>query len=721
MKLKDIDFIKSIYFLPNDNFVGEVLIPCLKNANTFNCMLGFFSSKSFREIAPGLALFLKSKENKMRLLISPFLSLKDQKAFEAGVSTHPEILEKKLLALFEEAYLSESALIKHTLDCLAYLIAIGQLEIKIILISNALFHPKVWIMNDGDETVVAHGSANMTERALTANYEHITVESSWGDTSQMGKTERFVQEFKTIWNEDRSDIVVVNLPNAIRQRLLKEYMPSLPPAYYDFLEAWKKDYDNGFVEYVCKDTKNIYSLNNSPQFHIPSWLHYKEGDFAHQGKAVDAFLANNGCGVLEMATGSGKTITAMLSAFHLYQKISRLLIIIAVPYVPLIHQWEEETLRFGLKPVLPNRENGRIAKFQKIEHVLRNLQSGLSNIECLIITHDLLCDDRFHKVFANYKIDILLVADEVHNLGRKEFINNPPIFSKYKLGLSATPVRQYDEEGTKALFAYFGKVLFRFGLEEAIGNCLVPYQYYVHPVNLTNEELDEWCDLTERLKKSFWSKSNDKEGEVSVYVNSLLRRRRLILENASGKIEKLNQLIQKISKQDYKHTLIYATDKDPEQLIEVNNLLRNAGIRYHQITAAETVDPNLVKQIFERFKKGELQVLTAKRVLDEGVNIPEITAAYILASTTVERQWIQRRGRLLRKCSAIKKEYSIIHDFLVLPPEAELIDQDARTIIKSELKRILEFAKLASNAASSNGALEVIRPIYSRYFAGERG
>jgi len=721
MKLKDIISIKPIYFIPRDNFVDEVLIPCLKIANTFNCMLGFFSSESFREIAPGLALFLKSKKNKMRLLISPFISLKDQKAFEAGVSTQSEILERKLLELFEEAYLSESALVKHTLDCLAYLIATGQLEIKIILITNALFHPKVWILNDGNETVIAHGSANMTGRALTANYEHITVESSWGDTSQKGKIDRFMQEFKTLWNEDRSDVIVVNLPNAIRQRLLKDYMPSLPPTYYDFLKAWEKDYDNDFVSYVCENPTNIYSVNDSPHFHIPDWLRYKEGDYAHQGKAVDAFLVNDGNGVLEMATGSGKTITAMVAAYHIYQKASKLLIIIAVPYVPLIHQWEEETLRFGLKPVLPNRENGRIAKFQKIEHVLRNLQSGLSNIDCLIITHDLLCDDRFHKVFKNHKIDILLIADEVHNLGRQEFVNNPPTFPKYKLGLSATPIRQYDEEGTDALFEYFGQVVFRFGLEEAIGNCLVPYEYFVHPINLTDQELDEWRDLNEQLKKNFWFKSNDIDEKASDYVNSLLRRRRLILENASGKIEKLKQLLQNTNINDFHHNLIYATDKDPKQLIQVNNLLRNSGIRYHQITAAETVDPNLVSQIFERFKNRELQVLTAKRVLDEGVNIPEITTAYILASTTVERQWTQRRGRLLRKCSAIKKEYSIIHDFLVLPPESEVIDQDARKIVKSELKRILEFAKLASNAATFDGALEVIRPIYSRYFAGERG
>lgn len=721
MSLKNLHSILPVYFIPHDNFIGEVLIPCLKESNSFQCMLGFFSSTSMREIAPGLAEFLQKKENKMQLLISPFISADDQKALKQGVTTHHEVLEKRLIELFGEAYINESALIRHTLDCLAYLIAVDRLEIKITLISNALFHPKIWILSDGENAVVAHGSVNMTQRALTLNYEHITVELSWQDKNQLEKVERFSKEFKAIWSAKRQNTVVINLPEAIREKLLTDYQPDLSPIPSDFFEAWKKDHADEFVMQIPERLEEMNFSVEKTKFHIPSWIRFREGDFAHQGKAVDSWFNNNSHGILEMATGSGKTITSMIAAYYLYQKWPNLLIVIAVPYVPLVNQWEEETQRFGLKCFIPNRENSRTAKFSRIEHSLRSLQLGLSDIECMIITHDLLCDPEFQRILGGYSGNIMLIADEVHNLGRKQFTENPPNFPKFKLGLSATPIRQYDEIGTSTLLNYFGKVVYQFGLEEAIGNCLVPYEYFVHPVSLTTEELDEWAILTEKIKKSNWYNSNNENEPPSEYVASLLRRRRLVLENAMAKIDKLTDLLKLRNPKNYHHLLIYTTDKNPDQLIQVNKILRNFGIRFHQITARETTDPKLVTQIFKRFKNRELQVLTAKRVLDEGVNIPEVTTAFILASTTVERQWVQRRGRLLRKCPSIDKKFSVIHDFLTLPPENDFGNRsDVTNLIKSELRRVLEFAKLAKNAASHGGALDVITPIYSRYFAGER-
>lgn len=721
MELKEINTIQPIYFIPHDNFVSEVLIPCLKNAESFNCMLGFFSSASFREIAPGLAEFINVSKNKMRLLISPYISSEDQKALNEGITTPPEILEKRLFELFGNSYISESALVRHTLDCLAYLIAVSKLEIKIIYLSNALFHPKIWIFSDSHNSIVAHGSVNMTQRALTVNYEHITMELSWIDSGQSIKVSRFLNEFNSMWLGKRNDAIIMDLPEAIRKKLLTEYQPDSPPTPKDFLNALELDNKDNIIMLSPEKIDKLNISNEIFNYHIPDWLRYKEGPFLHQGKAVDAWINANYNGVLEMATGSGKTITAMIAANLLYKKQSKLLIIISVPYLPLVNQWEEETKRFDLKTIIPSKENNRKAKFKRIENTIRALKLKMTDVQCLIITHDLLCDIEFHKLMENLPFEILLIADEVHNLGRNEFIKNPPKFPQYRLGLSATPVRQYDETGTEDLFKYFGEVVFRFGLEEAIGNCLVPYEYYIHRINMTNEELNEWLRLTEMLQRNSWNNSGNGNEIPSEYVNSLLRRRKLILEKASAKIHVLSQLLKRINPKDYRHTLIYATDKNPEQLHQVNQILRKMGIRFHQITAEETKNQELVKQIFLRFQTGELQVLTAKRVLDEGVNIPEVTTAFILASTSVERQWIQRRGRLLRQCLAINKKYSVIHDFIVLPPENDLsADYYIRKLIKSELRRVLEFAKLSKNAASPDGALSVITPIYSRYFAGER-
>ncbi|MFQ5750602.1 MAG: DEAD/DEAH box helicase family protein [bacterium] len=719
MKLKNLYIVQPLYFIPRDNFVGEVIIPCLKIVNEFRCMLGFFSSESLREIAPGLAEFLQREDTNMCLLISPYLSSKDQEALAKGINTPVEVLERRLVELFGNARVSESALMRHTLDCLAYLVATQRLNIKITLIYNALFHPKVWIFDENEDTLVAHGSVNMTSRGLTANYEHISIECSWSDSHQAAVVNRFVQEFQSLWSGTREDAVVIDLPNAIRKKLLSEYQPDSPPTQTDFIEAWQADFEKGLAAPIPESLRKVQIEAEKPTFHIPSWLRYNEGDFAHQGKAVQSWIAETGHGILEMATGSGKTSAAMISARQLATKVKRLLIVIAVPYVPLVSQWEEEVKRFGLNPLIPTRKNSRSAKFRSIEKLQRTLRLGLSDVECMIITHDLLCDSDFHKLLEDYLIDTLLIADEVHNLGRKEFIDHPPDFPSYRLGLSATPIRQYDEFGTSALFDYFGEVVFRFGLEEAIGKCLVPYEYYVHPINLTEQELDEWISLSEQLRKIGWIFEEDKT--PSDYVNALLRKRRLILEKATSKIEKLKSLLQSNPPRAYQHMLIYATDKHPEQLQLANALIRDLGISFHQITAEETINAKLTGQIIDRFKRGELQTLTAKRVLDEGVNIPEVSTAFILASTTVERQWIQRRGRLLRKCPSIEKKVAYIHDFLVLPPETDLrTDRDAKNLIKSELRRILEFAKLAKNAASTKGPLGVVQPIYGRYFGAER-
>ena len=328
-------------------------------------------------------------------------------------------------------------------------------------------------------------------------------------------------------------------------------------------------------------------------------------------------------------------------------------------------------------------------------------------MEVVVVSHDTLCTPEFFDIIASFNCARLLIADEAHNLGSPSFVNNPPEFFEYRLALSATPIRQYDPEGTAALLDFFGSVVFQFTLEEAIGKCLVEYEYYVHPVYLTELEMDEWLALTDKIKQNSWRSTNNKPDE---FLTKLFRDRRALLEMAEGKIIMLNSLLDKEDLRTFRHTLIYATDKGPTQLESVNNLLNDKGVLFHQLTAEETRDREKTRRIIKSFQDGEIQVLTAKRVLDEGVNIPQISRAYILASTTVQRQWIQRRGRLLRTCNAIGKTLSIIHDFLALPPGInEGLDPDARELVKSELRRASEFAQLANNAGRIDGPQSVLQ------------
>lgn len=407
-----------------------------------------------------------------------------------------------------------------------------------------------------------------------------------------------------------------------------------------------------------------------------------------------------------MATGSGKTITAMIAAHKLYETHKPLLIVVAAPYIPLIEQWCEEVRPFGLSPRNLTAEGSAARRATELQRLRRRLTTGLSEVEAVIVSHDTLCTAEFRTAVEKFQCQRLLIADEAHNLGRPSFVDDPPECFEHRLGLSATPIRQYDEEGTEALFEFFGEVTFRFTLEEAIGRCLVEYDYYVHPVYLTETEMSDWFDLTGKIKQNAW---RGEGGKPDDYLAKLLRDRRALLETASAKLSVLSNLLDEEDAASLRHTLVYTSDKGPEQLGRVNQLLRNRNILFHQLTAEETRNLEQTKRIIRSFQDGELQVLTAKRVLDEGVNIPQICKAFILASTTVERQWIQRRGRLLRTCNAVGKTHSVIHDLLALPPGMEEgLDPDARALVRSELRRAQEFARLARNAGRPDGPLAMI-------------
>lgn len=690
--------IRPLYLLPSDPLAEEVLIPSFLVADKVDCMVGFFASSVLSSLAPGLATFINRSKHCFRLIISPLLSPEDKEAIEDGVKSAEEVAQSAL----DELIVTEDLIQQHSLKCLSYLLQVGRIEIRIAVMKDALFHPKVWLFEAEGKVMAVHGSSNVTYAGLKRNIEQIAISKSWEDPTQRYITDKLRYQFGRLWENKEDNCVVVALPHAIKERLLKIYSSEAPPTEAD-LEAL---YKRALGEAQLSEMPAEYEASSGRVFSIPTSLAYDDGPFEHQGKAVNAWCGAGFRGILEMATGSGKTITSMIGAYQLYEQQKPLLIVIAAPYVPLIEQWYEEIEDFGLKPTNLTIVGGAQKRAAELQRIKRRLRTGLSNVEAVVVSHDTLCTSEFHDSVSSFECARLLIADEAHNLGSPSFINNLPEFFEYRLGLSATPIRQYDQEGTDALFSFFGPVVFKFTLEEAIGRCLVEYEYYVHPVYLTEREMDYWYELTNRIKQNSW-RIND--GNPDQYLTKLMRDRRVLLETADGKLTSLAVLLNNENLKNLRYTLIYATDKGPEQLDAVNRLLQDRGVLFHQLTAQETVDREQTKRIIRFFQQGDIQVLTAKRVLDEGVNIPQICKAFILASTTVERQWVQRRGRLLRTCSAINKTYSIIHDFLALPPGMEDgLDLDARNLVRSELRRVQEFARLSKNAGRTDGPLAII-------------
>lgn len=695
--LRSLDQVPPLYMLPADPLAGEVLIPSFQAAAKVDCMVGFFSSEVLASLAPGLATYIARSENSFRLIISPLLRAEDQDAIKDGLKSAEEMADSILVRMT----VTEDLLQRHALKCLSWLLRERRIEIKIALMKDALFHPKVWLFEEGADVVSVHGSSNVTVAGIRKNLEQIAVSRSWQDPNQRYITHKLRHQFDRLWEDTDDNCIVIALPDAVRQRLLQTYSSVAPPTERELGALY------GRATRVSKEPKS-YQPFSMPvrRFAIPDSLRYQDGPFEHQGKAVDAWCQARYRGVLEMATGSGKTITAMIGAHRLYQQHKPLLIVIAAPYVPLIEQWCDEVAPFGITPVNLTTAGGVAKRARVLQKLKRRLHTGSSDIEAVVVSHDTLCTPEFHDAVESFGCPRLLIADEAHNLGQPSFINNPPEFFEHRLGLSATPIRQYDEEGTEALIHFFGPVAFEFSLKEAIGHCLVEYEYYLHPVYLTDAEMDAWFELTDKIKQNAWRSESGKQDD---YLLKLLRDRRALLETASGKVLALKRLLDDEDTRSLRHTLVYTSDKGPTQLDEVNRLLRDNNILFHQLTAEETASRKQTKQIIKSFQDGEIQVLTAKRVLDEGVNIPQICTAFILASTTVERQWVQRRGRLLRTCSAIDKTHSVIHDLLALPPNLEDgLDPDARALVRSELRRAQEFARLAKNAGRQAGPLPLI-------------
>src|SRR5262249_24031512 len=317
----------------------------------------------------------------------------------------------------------------------------------------------------------------------------------------------------------------------------------------------------------------------------------------------------------------------------------------------------------------------------------------------------------------------MIIADEMHNLGVPTFLQDLPEEFHKRLGLSATPIRQYDPDGTDRLFKFFGPPVFEFDLGAAIhAGCLIPYEYYVHEVGLTNAEMDKYVALTEELRAAGFRIDDDGRTIIAnARVERLLRERRAVLEQAEGKVDELREILLAIGPKAVRRCLIYSSAKavaigTTRQIEKVNVLLSELGIISHQFTSAETSQA-ASRGLLRRFGEGDYQVLTAMKVLDEGIDIPQTDTAFLLASSTVRREWVQRRGRILR--TAPGKKIATLHDFITVPPVLDT--NEAKSIIRGELARIEEFASIARNEWANDGPRSIISRYEEILWGGGRG
>ena len=700
-----LDDLKAIYFPNEINVDAELFLPVSTEAMTIECMSGYFTSGFLAELAQSILCFLNSNKESIKFVISPNLSSEDVKVLIEAEKSGSDVLDK----LFPNYQVEIDSLKAKTLEIFFYLILSKKIELKVAVLNDGLFHTKSWIFNTARGLVTIHGSGNATSSGLSLNFEQLTLSRSWKSEDANQACNDLKDRFDQIWGNTYKGIHTYPL-NQKTLESIKKYI-DVNKNYAnnnDLIKDLQEKYDE-YLDEVKLNSIKAQSLK------IPSYLKYTEGSYAHQGNAVDAWFENSCKGILAIATGGGKTLTSLVAASKLNALHENLFIVIAVPTIALLSQWADDVIKFGVAPI----NSLGVSKAGLKNHIniaLKKIKFGTSKCEVLIITHDALKSDLMF-LFDQWqeKINFMLIGDEVHNLGSKGFIENAPNFFNYKLGLSATHERQFDEIGTNFLSDYFGKVVFEYSLQEAIGNCLVPYDYFLHKVFLTANEEDEFKEVTAKIKQlSYAANLPDGDKDKNLWSMYCLQRRRII-ETAENKISVFKNLFEKIrSNQKIEKTLIFCTDKNNEQITEINGYLNSISLNWHQVTSEETSNPKLLSSIVSEFKNNEYQVLTAMRVLDEGFNIPQTETAYLLSSNTVKRQWIQRLGRILRLSPETGKKKAVLHDFLVLPiVDLDKIDNDLKALIRSECNRVLFFSSLSSNLLSNQGAFEYINELIS--------
>ena len=447
----------------------------------------------------------------------------------------------------------------------------------------------------------------------------------------------------------------------------------------------------------AKGSYNLQPPTGCPR--IPSSIQLRH----YQRQAVANWFANQGRGTLKMATGSGKTITALAIATELYQKIGLQVLLVVCPYRHLVTQWARECQKFNLEPILAF-ENVRNWQSQ-LSTELYNVHSGNQSFLTIITTNATLMGEGLQSQLKYFPDKTLIVGDESHNLGATRLEQSLPRNIGLRLALSATPERYFDEQGTQFIFDYFGSVLQpELTLADAIRQgALVHYLYYPILVELTEAETRIYAKLTKRIG---WAMMDEEKIENNDTLTSLLMQRARLIGTATNKLESLRKLM--INRLDSSHTLFYCGDGSVEgavsvesgrQLAAVTRLLgTELGYRINTYTAETSLAER--EDLRYQFETGKLQGLVAIRCLDEGVDIPAVQTAVILASSGNPRQFIQRRGRILRPHPG--KERATLFDMIVLPPDLgrETLEVE-RNLLKKELRRLLEFADLADNAGQA--------------------
>lgn len=701
MSLRDIQ-IDSEYRTLSCDMANDFYIPMLGEAILYKRAVGFFSSSALAAISAGI-YELYENGGKIQLIASPRLSPEDIEAINDGYQQREEIIKGALKRKLEDC---TDFCQQNRLNLLATLIAKGILDIRIAVTIGkkgiGMYHEKMGLIEDREGNIVAFsGSMNETDTAIHDNYEAIDVFCSWISTDNK-RVERKNQAFTKMWDGLDENICVMKFPEIEKEFIEKYQMGDIDAK--SLKESW--------AAYHGKPTFGLVK---------PEWLNL----YDYQQEAIKNWQANDYCGIFDMATGTGKTLTALGAVAELCKNVKRLAVIIVCPYQHLVEQWVEDIRAFGANPIIGYSGSSYTNYKRELKNRIFNFNYKITDFFCFITTNASFMSKAINGEIRKLTQDTILVVDEAHNFGAKNLQNTLQQDFTYRLALSATLERQGDEDGTTVLKNFFGNKCIEYGLERAIAEKkLTPYYYYPVIVYLTDEELEKYQLYTSKIIQNIVRRKY-KTIVTNLAKEFMLKRARLVA-GASEKIEKLREMANDFKNE--KNMLIYcgatnvqgndkSSDEDIRQIDYISRMLNfDFGMHTAQFTSRE--DSKERKRRLEEFQDGEIQALIAIKCLDEGVNVPAIKTAYILASTTNPKEYIQRRGRVLRLYPG--KEAAYIYDFITLPRELTTVENTSAELAKSEralvvkeIRRMREFCHIALNPYETQMLIMDLRDIYN--------
>jgi superfamily II DNA or RNA helicase len=705
-RFRDLDL--ELSYASNDEHLPieffEKTFPVAKEVNLF---LGYFSSNAIRELAVAFSRFILN-DGKIKIITNDVYSRDD---YENLIKDNNDI-DNKYINIINDYEKLKEVLTKedqHFFDCLRFLKKENRLKIQPVDYIGGKSHHKQVIMFDGEDYISTNGSSNFTLGGLILNGESFSVQKSWYDENYKKEVLKHYRIFNKVFDKKSDQYKyldansMLDVVDKIGDNLQKNELVQNSLKILKLNSKVQEKLDKIRLKREEEDFDYLLEFKSQPKF--PNNFQPRE----YQTQAYQNWLKNNCQGLFSMATGTGKTITALNIILEEYKKNSFYRSIILVPTTPLLHQWKEDCQDFNFKNVmLSDQKDWR----KKLEENLFFLKKDPNTSFILIAVNDSFFSKKSESLIKKYNdLETIIIIDEAHGIGTLNKFEKLPKQINKRIGLSATPKRKFDDTGTSLIEKYFNsfppKYTYNYSMLKAIqDNYLSRYIYYPVFISLEPDELEKYIEISKKLLKHYDFKNN-------VYRKSaefLLFQRKNIINKAKNKLVAMKNILDGILKNEQvEHTVVYVPEgyENVEDKNESNHFINiyTKAISDLGISVRQFGDKKTRELVIDQFKDRTVGVLTAMKTMDEGVDIPEIKRAIICSSSGNERQYIQRRGRILRK---LKNKIAEVYDLILEPNNPEFwnyLDDDEKEkmikienrIFESELNRVINFIYACDN------------------------